>query len=390
MNLTKVEFDNESDQLISKKEEKVYWKCKKFPSVTSEVQELCPLDGSMMISSKSAIGVVAKIKLRKAQMNHFYPEYYPVSKIKMNRKIRLLGSVMQSEEKESNITARAGGRVEKVYVKSTGSMVKQGDLVLEIYSPQMITAGEEYLLTKKDKTDVYKELNKQSEERLILWGIKKGQLEKWYKEGKVPRKIKIYSNTTGIVRKMNASVGKYFKEGQNFFELSDFSEVWVELDVYENDSSLIEIGQKVELEFTALPGEKITGIIDFVRPFLDKKTRTLKIRTTIKNSLGKLRPGMIADAVLTVQNNDEIIAVPRSAIIDTGKRKVVWLRQTDKQFQAIKVETGLESEGYIEIKKGLDIGDEIVLEGNFLLDAQAQLFGGYEDIGQAQSSNHRH
>ena len=389
MNLTKIEFDESqgSSTLISKKKSKIMWHCKDFPDVTSEVPEICPMDGSQMIKKiigKDPIKIIAKVKLRKAQLQHFKPEFFPVSKMKMIKKIRLLGSVLQSEEKESNIPARIGGRVEKVYVKSTGSMVKKGDPVVEIYSPKLITAGEEYLLAKKSYLRLRKresrEMLKRSEERLKLWGIKRLQYENWYKNKKVPRKIKIFSNTTGIVRKRNATVGKYFKEGQNFFELSDLSDVWVEMDVYEHDSSLIKIGQKIDLEFTAIPGEKIRGDVDFVSPILESKSRTLKIRTTIKNKNGRLKPGMIANTTLNLEIGDELIVIPRSAIIDTGKRKVVWIKVGPRDYRAKTILTGYESEGYVAIREGLEEGEEVVVEGNFLLDAQAQLFGGYEDF----------
>ncbi len=387
MNLTRIEVDDEDEgESTAKVEKKEEWQCEKFPDVKSEMPGACPIDGTAMIKSalnENALKVVAAIKLRKAQLEHFSPDYFPVTKMKMTKKIRLLGSVLQSEEKESSIPARIGGRIEKVYVKSTGSFVKVGDPVVDLYSPKLITAGEEYLLARasvsKSKNKEFKEMLKQSRERLKLWGIKNFQFEKWYKNKSVPRQITIYSPSTGIVRKRNVSVGKYFKEGQNFFELSDLEDVWVEMDVYEHDSSLIKLGQKVGLEFTSLPGEIVNGEIDFVNPVLDERSRTLKIRSTVKNTSGKLKPGMVANATLEVQIEGRPLVIPRNAIIDTGKRKVVWIKISNKKFQAKIIRTGYESEGYVEIKHGLSEGEEVVIDGNFLLDAQAQLFGGYED-----------
>ncbi len=394
MNLTKVEID-ESSEIPFKYQETKVWQCKDFPDVTSELETVCPIDGSPMILKEipSVAGeILTKLKLKKSQKAHFIPEFFPATLMKMTKKVRLLGSVLQSEEKESTITARIGGRIEKVFVKSTGSMVRIGGPVLNLYSPKLITAGEEYLLARqsfeKNSAKEFQEMLKQSEERLKLWGIRSFQYEKWYKSKKVPKEITIYSNSTGIVRRRNAIVGKYFKEGQNFFELSDLSDVWVEMDVYEQDSSLIQIGQKVQLEFIALPGVPFWGNIDFVNPVLDQKSRTLKIRTTIKNSEGKLRPGMVANAVLILEMDGMPLVVPRSAIIDTGKRKVVWTQISESTFQAKTVLTGYESEGHIEVKSGLKEGEKVVVDGNFLLDAQAQLTGGYEDIEIKDHHNH--
>ncbi len=390
MNLTKVEVEDDHDHstMTQTEPEKELWRCADFPDVTSEKEDVCPMDGTPMVKvntrKENAAKVVASVKLRKSQLKHFSPSYFPVTTMKMTKKIRLLGQVLQSEEKESNIPARIDGRVEKVYVKSTGSFVKTGDPVVDIYSPKLISAGEEYILARKtylrNRGREFRDLYKQSQERLELWGIKKEQYEAWAKKGTVPNKITIFSPATGIVQKRSATVGTYFKEGQNFFELSNLSDVWVELDVYEQDSALVQLGQKVELEFIAIPGKTTTGEIDFVSPVLDQQSRTLKVRATIKNEEGKLKPGMVANAQITFELEGMPLVIPRSAVIDTGKRKVAWVKVSDKEFKSIVIKTGHESEGYVEVEAGLKDGDQVVIEGNFLLDAQAQLFGGYEDM----------
>lgn len=370
-----------------------YYTCSMHPDIKEDKPGKCPICHMNLTKVEVETEVegevattetkeVASVKLRKSQLSHFRPSFFEVTKMIMNKKIRLLGSVLQSEDKESNIPARIGGRVEKVFIKSTGSSVSVGEPVLEFYSPKLITAGEEYLIARKsyEKTQnkSFKDMLSQSEERLKLWGVKESQFEEWYKEGKIPKAITIYSPATGIVRKKNAIIGKYFNEGENFFELSDLSEVWVELDVYEQDAALIKNSQKVSMEFSSLPGDIYDGEIDFINPVLDSNSRTLKIRTTIKNTSGKLRPGMVADANLVIEFEGMPLVIPRTAIIDTGKRKVVWVKNSESSFNAKTILTGHESQGYVEVKNGLEEGEQVVLDGNFLLDAQAQLFGGYE------------
>lgn len=395
MNLSKVEVDHSEHEMTKDTgKAKELWQCENDPSLTSESPSECPTDGTPMVKvvSDRAGEVVAKVSLRKSQLTHFKADVFPVTTMKMTKNVRLLGTVLQSEEKESNIPARVNGRVEKVYVKSTGSFVQKGAPVVDLYSPKLITAGEEYLLARKSyessKTKEFKEMFEQSAQRLIQWGVRSSQFKSWFKKNKVPKNITIYSNSSGVVKRRNALKGKYFKEGQNFFELTDLSDVWVEMDVYEHDSSLVKIGQVVILEFTSIPGEKIEGEIDFVAPVLDRKTRTLKLRATIKNKDGKLKPGMVADATLKLHFDGMPLAIPRTAIIDTGKRKVVWLKLSESKYQARVVLTGLESEGYVQVAKGLSEGDEVVIEGNFLLDSQAQLFGGYEAF--KSSTGHQH
>jgi hypothetical protein len=393
MALTKIEIESTEVDTQSLDPE-IIWQCKDYPDVTSTKKEPCPIDGTSMVMKKQVLdpaAVIAKVKLQKAQLNHFQPSFFPVTTMKMTKKVRLLGSVLQTEDRESFIPARFEGRVEQVLVRSTGSFIKKGDPVVRVYSPKLITTGQEYIISRKSylesKKAEFKALMDEARKRLQLWGIKDFQFESWYKAGKVPNQITIYSPETGIVSKRIATAGKYFKEGNNFFELYDLSEVWVEMDVYEHDSSMVKIGQTVSLNFTAIPGETISSTVDFVNPVLDVSSRTLKIRATVPNNQGALKPGMIADATLTVDIEGEPLVIPRTAVIDTGKRKVVWKKKSNQSYEAVVIRTGYESEGYIEVKDGLKENDLVVIEGNFLLDAQAQLFGGYSDVAKGASGN---
>lgn len=404
------EKESRKNQEISQKAQvEVYWTCPMHPQVKEEGPGKCPICGMSLVKAeidKNELNasevekaganinpgdVIARVKLRDAQLSHFHPAFYPVTPMQMEKKIRLLGTVLPSEEKERNIPARIPGRVEKVYIKSTGSYVKVGAPVVELYSPQLITTGEEYLLARqnyeKNKTKVFKDLMSQAKERLGHWGIPEFQLETWYKKGKVPRSVTIYAPTSGVVKSRNAVEGKYFNEGDILFKLLELSSVWVEMDVYEHDSAQVELGQDVKLTFTALPGELIVSEIDFIYPVLDPETRTLKVRSTIQNPKGKLKPGMIANAVLKVELGERDMVIPRSAVIDTGKRKVVWVNMSEESFRAKIVRTGVESEGYIEVVEGINQDEQVVIEGNFMLDAQAQLFGGYEDFNP---TTHQH
>lgn len=376
-----------------------YFTCAMHPQIREQEPGKCPICGMNLVkvemeeedenkkvateASSAEPGVtVAQMKLRKAQLQHFRPTFFTVTTMKMQKKVRLLGTVLQAETREKTIPARTSGRVEKVYIKSTGSKVKRGDAVLDLYSPALITAGEEYLVARRgfqqgDSTHSQAMLA-QAEKKLRLWGVKPFQYRSWHKRVKVPDRITIYSPVSGVVRKRHAVAGRYFKEGQNFFELYDLSSVWVEIDVYEHDASLVALGQEVTMQFVAVPGEPLQGEIDFISPALHKASRTLKIRATVPNPGGKLRPGMFADVTLLIELPGMPLVIPRSAIIDTGKRKVVWHKINQNKFQAKVIQTGYEFEGYVEVKSGLSEDEQVVLDGNFLLDAQAQLFGGYQ------------
>lgn len=312
------------------------------------------------------------IRLTQKQVKNFKYTTFDVRKEKISRTLRLLGKVVQSEQKQSNVPARVGGRVEKVYINSTGSFVSKNDPVVDIYSPELITAGEEYLVSYKSQQ---KDLLRQAKKKLKLWGIQDFQIRNWLKKGIIPRNITIYSDVSGVVTIKRAVEGRYFKEGDSFYDLVNLSSVWVEMDVYEQDAGIINIGQDVEMEFISHPGESWKSKIDFISPILDERTRTLKIRTTINNRDGKLKPGMVGEVNLVSNTYDDVLIVPNSAIIDTGKRKIIWLERDNNNYVATEVETGIKSVEFSEIRSGLKEGDKIVIDGNFLLDAQSQLSG---------------
>lgn len=320
----------------------------------------------------SKVQSMQMVKLTSKQVENFHSTTFQVQKQNISKTLRLLGKVVQSEKTQSNIPARIGGRIEKVYINSTGSFISKNDPVVDIYSPELITAGEEYLISHKSNQ---KDLRQQAKKKLKLWGIRGFQLNKWLKQGKIPRNITIYSSAGGIVIKKNAIEGKYFTQGQSFYDLVNLSSVWVEMDVYESDSGLAKIGQEAHIEFIAYKGEKWVSNIDFISPVLNENTRTLKIRTTLENKEGKLKPGMVGEIHISTNSINKVLVVPNAAIIDTGKRKIVWVEKNVSNYAAIEIQTGVEGVEFTEVKSGLKEGDIVVISGNFLLDAQSQLSG---------------
>ncbi len=400
MNLTKMvvehDHDDDKDEEATKdqKNTEVIYQCKDFPDVTSTSPDTCPLDGTPMIKKEgesTSAKIIARVKLRKSQLKHFNPAIFPATTMKMTKKLRVLGRVKSAEEKKSNISARFPARVEKVFVESIGSQIKIGDPVVKVFSPELLTTGEELILLaqKSNSKSEFKQLYIKTREKLLLWGIRPFQINKWVKNKKVPRNVTLYANSSGVVRKRIAVPGKYLREGQNYFELSDLSLVWVEMDVYEHNSNLIKPGQSVSLNFVATPGKPKTGSIDFISPTINVKTQTLKIRTSIANKEGLLKPGMVAQGTINVSLDGNPIVVPTSAVIDTGTRKVVWIKNSSQKYIAQQIQTGFFSDGYTQVLKGVKESDKVVIEGNFMLDAQAQFFGGYEDFNSGDSINEK-
>ncbi len=382
MNLTKVDVEEEPQ--VKAQPIKEIWACEEDHSVTSESPTICPLDGQEMVKlSQPASGPIQKVNLKQGQIAHFDARVFEAQHMLMKKEIRLLGQVVQASQKESNIPLRVDGRIEKVFVKSEGESIRRGQPVVEIYSPTLISAGEEYVIAykgakKNSGNKDYKDLLRQSEERLTNWGVTSEQRERWANTGVVDQSIVVYAPTSGIVTKRFAVIGRYFKEGQSLFDLVDLSSVWVELDVYEVDSGMVENGQKLEMGFSAIPGLIKKGELDFVSPVIDPKTRTLKVRATIDNSGGELKLGMIVDARLDVELKGDRLVIPRTSVVDTGKRQIAWVKVGERSFESRLLNLGMIAGDYVEVISGLSLGDQVVERGNFLLDAQAQLFGSPE------------
>jgi len=192
--------------------------------------------------------------------------------------------------------------------------------------------------------------------------------------------MNIHSPISGVVIKKNAVEGKYFKEGQEFFEIADLSVLWLYADIYENEISWIKEGLEVSAESPALGGKPVKGKITFIDPVLNPKTRTIKIRAAFQNREGMLKPETFATVKITIPTPTDIIAIPKNAVLDTGTRKIVYVKTSDTEFLGKKVSVGIEAEGYIQILSGLEPGEIVVHNANFLLDSQSQLSGGQEGL----------
>ncbi|MFT5702740.1 MAG: Cu(I)/Ag(I) efflux system membrane fusion protein [Rickettsiales bacterium] len=384
------QFTSSNDIIFEKKAG--YYTCSMHPQIRENESGRCPICGMNLTYVENAPNhqvhnnsehqktpskqeenkPMQMVQLTPKQVDNFHSTTFVVQKQKILKTLRLLGKVVQSEKTQSNIPARVSGRVEKSYINSTGSFISKNDPAVDIYSPDLITTGEEYLISYQSGQ---KDLLKQAKKKLELWGIKDFQIKEWLKNGKIPRNITIYANNSGIVTKKNAIEGRYFKEGESFYDLVNLSTVWVEMDVYEHDSGLIKMGLEANIEFVAHKGEKWTANLDFISPILDENSRTLKVRTTIKNKDGKLKPGMVGQVHIVADSTNDVLVVPNSAIIDTGNRKIIWLEKDANSYMAIEIQTGIEGSEFTQVKSGLKEGDAVVMSGNFLLDAQSQLSG---------------
>jgi Cu(I)/Ag(I) efflux system membrane fusion protein len=302
-----------------------------------------------------------------------------VTKQKPVKEVRLYGKVQADERLFQSQVAHVPGRIERLSVNFTGESVIKGQVLAEIYSPELITAQQELLETVKTK-QLQPELYEASKEKLRQWKLTDDQIAKIESSGVIQNNFEVLSNTAGTVTARRVNNGDHVSEGTVLFDIADLSKVWIMFDAYESDLQFLHTGEKLSFNLQALPGIDFTGNIIFIDPVIDPVTRVAKIRVETTNQSGKLKPEMFATGIVSTTLNEyrDNMVIPKTAVLWTGKRSVVYVKQpgTDEPIFKLR-EIGLGpmlGESYV-ITDGLAEGEEIVTSGTFSVDAAAQLEG---------------
>jgi Cu(I)/Ag(I) efflux system membrane fusion protein len=302
-----------------------------------------------------------------------------VTKHKPVKEVRLYGKVQADERLFQSQTSHVPGRIERLNINFTGETVVKGQLLAEIYSPELITAQQELLETVKTK-QLQPELYEASKEKLHQWKLTDAQIAKIESSGAIQDNFDVLSNTSGTVTARRVNTGDHVSEGTVLFDIADLSKVWIMFDAYESDLQFLHVGEKLSFNLHALPGTDFTGKIMFIDPVIDPVTRVAKIRVETGNQSGKLKPEMFATGIVssTLTEYTDDVVIPKSAVLWTGKRSVVYVKQPGSEepvFKIREVELGpMLGESYV-ITDGLTEGEEIVTSGTFSVDAAAQLEG---------------
>ncbi|MDR3745270.1 MAG: efflux RND transporter periplasmic adaptor subunit [Acidobacteriaceae bacterium] len=299
--------------------------------------------------------------------------------------IDAFGRVEQPEAQLAAVSARIGGRVDKLYVQYTGESVRRGQAVADVYSPDVATAVEDYRLAQENRKQLRDSddasvrtqadvLVNASQRKLQLWGVSEKQIAAPTTSG-VPHTT-LYASASGSVVERKVTQGQYVNAGDTLFTVADLSQVWIKADVYEEQLPQIRRGQEVSITSEALPNRTLHGHVDFIEPAANPQTRTVPVHVHVANPGMKLLPGMFINATFISRAPGESIVVPRSAVLDTGTRKLVYVAHPNGVFEAREVAVGAPSDDLFPITSGLQRGDKVVLSGNFLIDSQAHLSSG--------------
>jgi len=302
----------------------------------------------------------------------------------ISRVIRAYGEVTYAEDKEFSVNTKISGWIEKLHVNTMGQRVRKGQPLLEIYSPELVSTQEEYLLAlnnyEKLSSSPYESVRNNAKKMLTLardrlkyWDISESEIDNIKETGKSNRTILLKSQTTGIVTHKAVVEGDKVSPGMDLFHIADLSKIWVEASVYESELPLIKVGQKAELELDHVMGQNLEGKVDFIYPYLDKKSRANRVRLVFNNKDLLLKPDMYATVRIASHAASDSLAIPSEAVIHSGKRKIVFVTMGDGKFEPREIKIGAESEdGYIQIISGLFDGEQVVVSGQFLLDSESQ------------------
>jgi membrane fusion protein, copper/silver efflux system len=308
--------------------------------------------------------------------------------------IRATGHVAWDETRLTTITPKMSGFVERLYVDNTGQAVRRGQPVLEIYSPELVLAQEELLaavrLDARLATSVAPgvaerslRLAESARQKLWLWDISEAQIAEIERSGRVRRTLTLYAPASGFVVEKMVQAGQAVDAGMPLYRLAELSTVWVEADIYEQDLRFVRVGDVVDIELAAYPESNVAGRVSYIHPDVQQATRTARIRITVANADGRIKPGMFATVRLETAAAERAVFVPRDAVMRTGTRDIVFVAIGPGTFEPRPVRVGTESDGRIVVLSGLIAGERVVARANFLLDAESRLMesmGGMADM----------
>ncbi len=300
---------------------------------------------------------------------------------------RTVGRVAYDETKLSTVNTKFEGWIEKLYVDYTGKYVRKGQPLASLYSPELVATEQEYLNALRwahpagEKGGIKGMLSKDAQslvdgarQRLRYFDITDAQIKSIEKSGKPFRTLTIYSPVSGYVVNKAALQGMRVMPGDKLFDLADLSTVWVLADVYESDLPFVKVGDTARISLDNIPGREFVSRIDYVYPALSAETRTAQVRFSIPNPGGRLKPEMFTNIQIKTPLGREL-AIPESAVINTGLRQIVYVDRGDGNFEPREITTGEQAGGMVQVLSGLKAGERVASAGNFLIDSEARLEG---------------
>ena len=293
------------------------------------------------------------------------------------RKIEATGYIGYDESRLSQINVRTEGWVQRLLVETEGERVSKGQLLFEFYSPQLVNAQKEYIQAKRRNDS---RLVAAAEKKLLALGMVEAGIQRLNKSGKVSETIQVMAPQDGIITRLNVQEGIFIKPATEVMSLADLSSVWLQAGVFESQADWVAEGQSAEARLNYMPGEVFSGRVDYVYPVLDPVTRTLQVRLRFENPGERMKPNMYAHVTIFGKSHPGALSIPREALIRGARFDRVVVALGDGRFTVREVISGIESGKWVEIKSGLEVGDEVVTSAQFLIDSEASMAGSIQRL----------
>jgi len=315
-----------------------------------------------------------------------------VEKRILTRLIRASGVVAFDERKVYSINAKTMGWAEKLHVNYTGQFVKKGQPLMELYSPDLVSAEQEYLQTVRyleqmkktgtpDAADSAQKLLDSARKRLLLWDIPESEIRFLEKTGAVKKTMTIYSPDRGVVVEKMVLEGQQIEPGMTLYKIADLTKVWVLAPVYQYELAWVKTGAKAGVEISYLPGQALTGKITYIAPVIDERTKAAQVRVELENTPEfALKPGMFAIVKISSAMPEPVAAMPEQAVIHSGARDIAVVSLGNGYFEPRELTLGVSAGGYVEVKEGVSVGEMIVVSSQFLIDSESSLKAAVEQL----------
>ena len=367
----------------------LYWYDPMHPAYTSDQPGIAP-DCGMNLVPKYADEVEAMqdrppgtVMLSVEKQQLIGVRTTEVRRAPLQRTIRTVGRVEADETKIAHIHVKVPGWVETVYVDFVGKLVRKGQPLFTLYSPDLLSTQQEYLIARRGEKELGKSsyqdvarsadsLLRAARDRLRLWDISDEQIQQLEETGQVTRTMTIYSPINGFVTHRNLYEQAYVKPDTELYMLADLSTIWVYADIYEYEVPFVRVGQPATMQLSYFPGKSYAGRVSYIYPTLDSKTRTVRVRLNFRNPGFALKPGMFADVELKINYGTQTL-IPSEAVLDSGLRQIVFVAKPGGFFEPREVQLGARLENQYIVLSGVEPGETIVTSGNFLIDSESRL-----------------
>ncbi|MCL1051628.1 efflux RND transporter periplasmic adaptor subunit [Shewanella abyssi] len=364
--------------------------CPMHPHVVSDVPGTCPICGMNLekvtvggITEEVVVGVSGGMQQALGMRSE------QVTEGTLWKLVKTIGTVQYNENAIGHAHTRVSGWLETLMVHTVGQQVKKGQLLYELYSPELINAQDDYMQAidyLKQDSHRGNDLLRKARLRLELLGVSSGTINHLERTGETVYRVPYYAQQDGFISQLSVRHGMYVQPGNTLFEIVDLSSVWVIADVFENEQSWLEQGRPVEVTSASQGLFDLQSTIDYIYPELDPVSRAMRVRIKLENTEKLLKPGTLVDVTLFGGPKKNVLSIPTEALILTGRENRVVVQRDDNQFASVSVKVGMIAQGKAEIIEGLNAGDKVIVSGQFLLDSEASIQGSLQRLSGSNSS----